>query len=1428
MKNPFIHPENDSHQEDSNDTSKNSFTGNSSQKPENAHADFNEILLSSLPYPAMYVRLKDRIILAANKIAIDYGAKVGGHCWREFGKTEYLSEKNKEIALKFPDLVPEELNIKCSFCMADECIFDSPSQIKNELKAFGKIWDTYWIKVSDEIFLHYLIDITERKKLEESLRENEHFLKQTQQIAMLGTSSLDFASGHWVSSEILDTILGIDKNYDKTFESLIKIIHPDWQKTLSDIFRLETIGNETKFNGEFKIIRQSDKAERWVHAISDVEFDDKNEPIKMIGTIRDITERKHEQSLLTRNLKFTEALLKSIPIPIFFKDTTGAYTGCNEACSNFIGFSIPDIIGKTVMDIFPIERANIYLQNDLNLFATQKFQTYEETLIDSKKRTRDVIFAKDVFYDENGNLSGIVGTFLDITERKQLEESLRESEHFLKQTQQIAMLGTFSLDVSSRHWVSSEILDTILGIDTDYDKTFESLIKIIHPNWQKTLSDLLRFETIGIETKFNGEFKIIRLSDKAERWVHGIGNVEFNDKNEPIKMIGTIRDITERKHEQSLVIRTLKFTESLLKSIPIPVFFKNTTGAYTGCNEAFSNVMGVSDADIKGKTVMDLWPSEQAEIYHQNDLNLFATQKFQTYEATVTDSKKRIRDVIYAKNVFYDENGHLSGIVGTFLDITERKQLEESLRQSEQFLKQTQQIAMLGTFSMDVPSGNWVSSEILDTILGIDTDYDKTFESLIKIVHPDWQKKLNDIFRLETIGIKTKFNIEFKIIRPSDKAERWVHGIGHMEFNDKNKPIKMIGTIRDITERKQGEEERKFLIAAIENTDDKIAVKDLNLRVIAANKAWINSKGETSIKNLLGKTDAEVLGVSPDSQPVRTYMKEDKMAQKLAQGEFIQSEISITLPNGENRFAIVKRFPIFNEKGNVFCTGEVSNDITDRKKAEDELWLKNISFDTAKTSNSFAGLDKLIKEVNEAFLDEFGYKSKDEVIGKPFENFFNDINEANALLTTLIKKGQWEGDFMAKRADGSTFNAHGLATIVKNKNGKIIVYQSSIIDITARKQMEEALRKSQQMLLTVLEHFPGVVFWKDRQSNYLGCNQAFATAAGLNNPDEIVGKTDFDLPWSKTEAANYLQDDYEVMEKGNTIMHIIETQHQADDKVTWFDTNKIPLIRNGGGIIGVMGVSIDITDLKLAEKALKESEEKYRTIADFTNDWEYWLDPNDNFIYCSPSCERITGYDAFEFIQNPKLLHQIIHPNDIKIFQKHIKELLIQNNDEEIQFRIICFDGQERWIGHVCQPVYNEFGVYIGIRGSNRDITERKKTEERLKHSERRYKLISQNMTDGVFISKNGYIEYINPSMIRIFGYDASELVGLKLTQLIIPERRDNFEEFITFDLTSDQVNSIEIECMRKDKSILFVDIFLNHVASEMQTYGVISFFEVL
>ena len=134
------------------------------------------------------------------------------------------------------------------------------------------------------------------------------------------------------------------------------------------------------------------------------------------------------------------------------------------------------------------------------------------------------------------------------------------------------------------------------------------------------------------------------------------------------------------------------------------------------------------------------------------------------------------------------------------------------------------------------------------------------------------------------------------------------------------------------------------------------------------------------------------------------------------------------------------------------------------------------------------------------------------------------------------------------------------------------------------------------MLQNVLEQFPGVVFWKDLNSNYLGCNQAFAIAAGLKKPEEIIGKSDFDLPWAKTEAENYRADDRQVMESGIPKLNIIEMQHQSHNKLTWFDTNKIPLTDIAGNIIGVLGTSNDITSRKKTEDALRDNESKLSSI----------------------------------------------------------------------------------------------------------------------------------------------------------------------------------------------------------------------------------------
>jgi len=125
---------------------------------------------------------------------------------------------------------------------------------------------------------------------------------------------------------------------------------------------------------------------------------------------------------------------------------------------------------------------------------------------------------------------------------------------------------------------------------------------------------------------------------------------------------------------------------------------------------------------------------------------------------------------------------------------------------------------------MEISSGKWRSSEVLDAIFGIDSDFEKSVEGWISIIHPDWRKIMTDYFVQEVIGKKARFEKEYKIIRQNDQAERWVYGIGRLEFNGKSEPVKMIGTIRDITEQKKTEEDLRKGQKQYDNLVSKIPV----------------------------------------------------------------------------------------------------------------------------------------------------------------------------------------------------------------------------------------------------------------------------------------------------------------------------------------------------------------------------------------------------------------------------------------------------------------------------------------------------------------------------------------------------------------------------------------------------------------------------
>ncbi len=152
---------------------------------------------------------------------------------------------------------------------------------------------------------------------------------------------------------------------------------------------------------------------------------------------------------------------------------------------------------------------------------------------------------------------------------------------------------------------------------------------------------------------------------------------------------------------------------------------------------------------------------------------------------------------------------------------------------------------------------------------------------------------------------------------------------------------------------------------------------------------------------------------------------------------------------------------------------------------------------------------------------------------------------------------------------------------------------------------------------------------------------------------------------------------------------------------------------------------------RFREEELEEAERRYRTVADFTYDWEYWRTPDGTLLYCSPSCERISGYTPSEMAAKPQLLEEIIEPEDRRIWNEHLCAIRTAPGPQVVEFRIRSKSGGTRWIEHSCQPVILPDGQSLGVRASNRDITDRKNAEMTTQHLRQEMALVSRITTAG-------------------------------------------------------------------------------------------------
>jgi len=178
--------------------------------------------------------------------------------------------------------------------------------------------------------------------------------------------------------------------------------------------------------------------------------------------------------------------------------------------------------------------------------------------------------------------------------------------------------------------------------------------------------------------------------------------------------------------------------------------------------------------------------------------------------------------------------------------------------------------------------------------------------------------------------------------------------------------------------------------------------------------------------------------------------------------------------------------------------------------------------------------------------------------------------------------------------NNSSFIGELSLSILTHKHKEIKYFLGIIRDITNQKGVESELRDNKQMFQLVMDNIPQLISWKDKNSIYLGCNKIFARVAGLGNPSEIVGKSDYELPWKISEAESFFEIDQLVMDTNKPEQHIILPQLQADGKEAWLDANKIPLRNLDEHVVGLLSTYEDITNRLKGQNALKKSEKRYR------------------------------------------------------------------------------------------------------------------------------------------------------------------------------------------------------------------------------------------
>lgn len=931
-----------------------------------------------------------------------------------------------------------------------------------------------------------------------------------------------------------------------------------------------------------------------------------------------------------------------------------------------------------------------------------------------------------------GALIGRLWTFRDITDQTRTDEALRKVREQLSVVVSGAPVVLFAVDRELVITFSEGRGLEALGVKAG-EHVGRSILELYGPR-VPGLADL--FARV-----FRGE-AVSQIIEIAGHWFDTRFAPIVDTKGEVSGVIAVALDISDRVRAERSLREAMKTLRALVDSSPAAITGIDTQGNVTIWNRAAERIFGWTAEEVLGKPLPTL-PPDRVEEHLRFRKRALAGESTSGVDTRRLRKDGRLLDVQVSVAPIFDAAGKVTGTMGVLMDVSEKKRHERLRSAIYRISEAASSVAGLDELYRSI---HLIVAELMAATNFYITLYDpgagtlafpyfvdeqesppppqKVGKGLTEYVLRTGKSLLADPERFEAL-VRSG---EVELVGPPSidwlgvplvangraigaiVVQSYAEGVRYTE-QDKELLEFVSDQIAMAIERKRAEAEVRQKASELQTIFQ--AVPDLYFRLGEDGTILSYMAGRTSdlyapLTAFLGKRFWDVLPQEVGGQ------LQDAFDRVLRTRALESIDYSLEVPSGPKVFE-ARLMPLLENQVVV-----IVRDITDRRRAEQDVRESEeryrLLFENSPQPMLVLDEQTLgILAVNEAAVSHYGY-TRDEFLRMTIKDIWPP-DDVPALLRELARdRGPLHdsGPGRHRKKDGTVFDVDIMSHVIRfgDRTARLVL----ATDITERERAEADLYHSRQMLQLVLDNIPQGVFWKDRESRYMGANRAFAQDAGLKDPTEVLGKDDFGFAW-KGMAESYRADDRQVMEGDAPKLHFEESLVRPDESRRWVRTSKVPLHDKDGKVLGVLGAYEDITDRKLAEEELRRSESKFRALFEAAAEAVLLIDHDANLLDVNPAGVAVLGVSRDRLVG--RNMQEFVVPEELERTRGYLRDVLRGAKvPDPFELRILTADGRGRSVEVRLRSVRDVEGAPF-VEMLVRDVTDEKAIQRRLMESER-------------------------------------------------------------------------------------------------------------